>query len=115
MYTADRKWNDLQTPNSIWKLTMLTPSGEVGPISILRIHQDQNLRTVFPTIGRYDECYLIRFPADGPGGAMITDATTDVGLRLASGLGDTALDFSMVRGPQPVPKTGEPPIIPAVR
>ena len=116
MYTADRKWNDLQTPTSIWRVSLQTATGEVKPSSVTRILKDQNLLTVFPTIGRSDECYLIRFPADAPNGAaMIGETTTNVGLRLASGVGSTTLDFSMIRGEAPVPTSGQPPFIPAVR
>ncbi len=112
MYTADRKWNDLQTPTSIWKVTMKGAS-EVSPSSIVRMRPDENLRTVFPFIGRYDETYVVRFPAGD--GAVIGSATNEVNLRFASGLGETNLTWQLARGTQPVPKTGEPPMAPAVR
>ncbi len=110
MYTADRKWNDLQTPTSIWKVT-LTGASEISPSSIVRIRQDENMRTVFPFIGRYDETYLVRFPV----GEVIGAATREATIRLASGLGETKLTWQLARGAQPVPKTGEPPMAPAVR
>ncbi len=112
MYTADRKWNDLQTPTSIWKITVKGDS-EVAPASIQKIRPDENLRTIFPFIGRYDECYLMRIPAGD--GAIIGGATDAVTLRFASGLGETSLDWQLARGAQPVPTTGEPPMAPAVR
>lgn len=115
MYTADRKWNDLQAPTSIWKLTMQSEGGEVAPTTILRVKQDENLRTVFPIIGRYDECYLVRFPVGTSEQALITTDTTNARLRFASGLGETLLDWQLVRGSAPVPTTGEPPLPPAVR
>jgi hypothetical protein len=112
MYTADRKWNDLQTPTSIWKVT-LKGGTEVGPGSVARVRQDENMRTVFPFIGRYDETYMLRFPRGD--GAIIGPNTNEVTLRFASGLGETSLTWQLARGTQPVPKTGEPPMAPAVR
>ena len=112
MYTADRKWNDLQTPTSIWKVT-LKGAAEVVPRSIVRVRADENLRTVFPFIGRYDETYVVRFPAGD--GTVIASATDEVTLRLASGLGETSLAWRLARGNHPVPTTGEPPMAPAVR
>lgn len=112
MYTADRKWNDLQTPTSIWKVTLKGES-EVAPTSIQKIRPDENLRTIFPFIGRYDECYLVRFPSGD--GAVIGGATSQSTLRFASGLGETSLEWQLARGTHPVPTTGEPPMAPAVR
>ncbi|HSI03166.1 MAG: hypothetical protein ACAI38_13620 [Myxococcota bacterium] len=112
MYTADRKWNDLQAPTSIWKVT-LKGASEVAPTSIVRVRPDENMRTVFPFIGRYDETYVLRF-AQGDG-AVIGSGTNEATLRLASGLGETSLTWQLARGTQPVPKTGEPPMAPAVR
>jgi hypothetical protein len=113
MYTADRKWNDLQTATSIWKVTLKGNDIEVPPTNITRVRPDENLRTVFPIIGRYDECYVVRFPAGDP--PLIAGATTETTLRFASGLGETQLTWELARGNQPVPQTGEPPMAPAVR
>ena len=63
-FTTDRPDNDLDTPRSIWRVS-LEPVGEMGEAlaaSIEQIRPDATLRTLYPNINDFDTVYRVRFP-----------------------------------------------------
>ncbi len=57
---------------------------------------DENLRTVYPYIGRFDKIYLVRFPLTDPLHRLVLDATTSAfSLRIASALGSAELAWHL--------------------
>src|SRR5690606_16048984 len=84
-----RRWNDFADDDSIWRMTLLAPDGgAVGPASIEEIEVDQNLRVVYPYIGRFDKAYIVRFPRVTPDNRrVIPPEARSFTLRIASALG----------------------------
>lgn len=115
VYTADRRWNELDRAKSIWRLSLITDNGTVDASDVVHVAPDANLREIFPIVGRYDECYLVRFPQMAGDKALIGPETTQVKLRMAAAMGETVLSFDIVRGNAPVPTSGDPPFPPAIR
>jgi hypothetical protein len=100
MYTPLDRWNDLGQPDSIWRL-QLTGVGsngqiEVEPERIVQVKIDENLRTVYSHIDRFDKAYLVRFPLAGPiGGVVLGPETRRFMLRIASALGSAELVWEL--------------------
>ena len=97
-YTANRKWNDLEQPDSIWRLT-LRGKGDVSvsPHEILSVKIDENIRTVYSPIHRFDEAYLVRFPLTDPlRNIVITPESEEFTLRIASSLGVAELEWELI-------------------
>ena len=88
-YTPNIKWNDLDKDDSIWRLALLGENNvEVQPEKIVRVKVDENLKIVYPYIGRFDAIYLIRFPLiDELGKPVIRPDSNHFRLRIVSALG----------------------------
>lgn len=106
VYTPDKRWNDLARDDSIWRLTMRGSSGTaVGPADIIPIKADENLRTVYPYVNRFDMIYLVRFPLTDPLHRVVVDATTQsFTLRVASALGATEMEWKLSDSANPIKK-----------
>jgi hypothetical protein len=78
---------------SIWRMVMLTPLGEVEPVSVERIGRSNlDMRAMYPYLGVFWVAYRVRFPKVLPDGTpIIPDSSTHVTLRMASTLGHAAL------------------------
>jgi hypothetical protein len=94
VHVNDPRFEDFANrKKSIWRIVMLTPLGEVEPVSVERIGRaNLDMRAMYPYLGVFWVAYRVRFPKvlqDGtpiiPGGA------THVTLRLASTLGHAEL------------------------
>ena len=110
VYTPVSKWNDLDRKDSIWRLTLISfEDVAVGPSQILSIKIDENLRAVYPYIGHFDKCYLVRFPMTDPMKRLVIGAESKgVKLRIASALGVAELPWELVvvpgaEPPKPLP------------
>lgn len=87
-FTPDRKWNDLEKVDSIWHMTLAGSGSAVNPHTIELVNIDENLRTVYPHIDRFDKAYLVRFPLiDTSEELLIGPETKSFTLRIASALG----------------------------
>lgn len=97
VYTPDKRWNDLARDDSIWRLTMRGSSGTVvGPADVIPLKMDENLRTVYPYVNRFDMIYLVRFPLTDPLHRVVIDPTTQsFTLRIASALGATEMEWDL--------------------
>jgi hypothetical protein len=110
VYTPVSKWNDLDKRDSIWRFTLIgSEEVAVGPAQILPIKIDENLRAVYPYVGHFDKCYLVRFPMTDPMKRLVIDAkTTSFKLRIASALGVAEMTWNLelvpgAEAPKPLP------------
>ena len=89
VHVNDYHYDDFDRRDSIWRIALATPAGEVTPISIERVGRaDLNLRAYYPYMGDFWVAYRIRFPQTLANGTpMISDATQKLVLRIASSLG----------------------------
>ena len=97
IYTPDIKWNDLERPDSIWRLTLIS-SNEVAVDAkeIVPIRMDANLHVVYPYIGRFDKVYVVRFPlTDAMHRIVLDDKTTYFIFHIASALGEAELRWDL--------------------
>jgi hypothetical protein len=84
-YTEIPRENDLGDARSIWRIALLTPTGELTPSGIDRLGRaDENMQALYPYMDRFIRAYRIHFPkvAEGP-----------VTLLIASGIGKAELRF----------------------
>ena len=89
VHITNYRFDDFDRPSSIWNLELVTPEGEVGPVSVERLGRaDQNIRAYYPYMGTFWVGYRLRFPTAFPDGRpVILPSTERVVLRLASTLG----------------------------
>jgi len=122
-YTADRKWNDLAKPDSIWRLSLEGEDGvSVSPTEIIPVKIDANLQAVYPYIDRFDKAYLVRFKLADPMNRLVVKSTSEhFNLKVVSALGKANLrwvlepmtvDLGEVEQPQ---KSGELSKVPNAR
>ena len=77
VYTADRKWNDLNKPDSIWRLSLVGSEGvTVSPSEIVQVKIDANLHAVYPYIDRFDKAYLVRFKLADPMNRLVIEPSS---------------------------------------
>jgi hypothetical protein len=89
VHVFNYRYDDFDRSSSIWNLVLVTPAGEVRPVSVERVGRaDMELRAFYPYLGTFWVGYRVRFPttfADGK--AVIPSGTERVVLRMASALG----------------------------
>jgi hypothetical protein len=95
VHTNDRKVNDLDRSQTIWRVALQTSAGEVTPISIERVSRpDANLRAIFLYLSDFWVGYRVRFPAALPDGRpLVAPGEAALALRLDSALGHARLEF----------------------
>jgi len=98
IYTADDKWNDLAKSDSIWRLSLTGGVDiSVAPVEVVPVKIDENLRAVYPFIGRFDKAYIVRFPLTDPLNRLVVPPSSKgFGIRIASALGKTSLQWGLV-------------------
>ncbi len=89
LYTAERRANDLDARDSVWRLAVELGATELLPSGIHAVDADATVRVLFPWIRPFDTVYRIQFPH--PPGAPL--AGRPFVLRISSALGALALDF----------------------
>ena len=95
VHAASYRFDDFDRKDSIWRIALVTESGETTPASVERIGRSNlNLRAIYPYLGDFWVAYRIRFPRATPSGApTIPPGTNHFMLRLASTLGRAELHF----------------------
>jgi hypothetical protein len=102
LYTADRKSNDLDAPQSVWRLAVAAEEGVLLPSRVEALDLNATVFTLYPFVGTFDTVYLVRFPR-APKGPLAGRAFS---LELASALGKIELDYGEPDGvdrPAPAP------------
>jgi hypothetical protein len=90
----DRRFDDFDGKQSIWRLSLSTPQGEVTPLSIRRIgRSDSNIRSYYPYMGDFWTVYSARFPLQVGGQPLFGSGTTSVTFRMASTQGLVEMQF----------------------
>ncbi|MBX5480225.1 MAG: hypothetical protein IRZ16_00020 [Myxococcaceae bacterium] len=92
-WTQNPKFDDFDSPKSIWRIALVTGRGELLPVSVERVERvDQNVRALYPYMGMFWVHYRVKFPRTFPDGSpAIPPGTDHVTLRIASTLGRTDL------------------------
>lgn len=89
VHVSNYRYDDFDRASSIWNMVLVTPSGEVKPVSVERVGRaDMELRAYYPYLGTFWVAYRVRFPttfADGT--PVIPPGAERVVLRMASSLG----------------------------
>ena len=106
---VDRRFDDFDSRNTIWKLYLASDQGEVTPIAIRRVGRaNQDMRAYYPYLGDFWTMYTVRFPVTTPAGLPLVGPTTRALIfRMSSTLGQIEMSF-------PVNTPGTMPPAPAV-
>jgi len=94
VHVNDPKFEDFAIPKkSIWRIVLLTPVGEVEPVSVERIGRSTlDMRAFYPYLGVFWVAYKVRFPKVLKDGTpIIPESASHVTMRLASALGHAEL------------------------
>ncbi len=89
VHVFNYRYEDFDRASSIWNMVMVTPAGELKPVSVERVGRaDMEMRAFYPYMGTFWVGYRVRFPATYPDGRpVITTGMERVVLRMASSLG----------------------------
>ncbi len=94
-YVPDKKWNDFNKKDSIWKIHLNAGNGKkIKPLEIRKIKKIGAVFTHFyPYINTWDLIYLVRFPAKLPGTdeKIIDDTWSNIKIVITSVLGTTEM------------------------
>ena len=95
VYSASYRFDDFDRKDSIWRIALVTESGETTPVSVERIGRSTlNLRAIYPYLDDFWVAYRIRFARNTPSGAPVIPAgTTRFIVRVASTVGRADLHF----------------------
>ncbi len=95
VHSASYRFDDFDRRDSIWRIALVTESGETTPVSVERIGRSTlNLRALYPYLDEFWVAYRIRFARTTPSGApVIPPGTNRFTVRLASTIGRAELHF----------------------
>ncbi len=91
IYTSDKRWNDFEKENSMWKVSLETPDGRwIAPSSIEKLKLEKMRDAyLFPFLTEWKFIYRITFPKKEVTGA------TSYSLRFNSIVGDAAFNWNI--------------------
>lgn len=97
VHTSTPRHEDFDRRDSIWRLVLVTPSGQVRPTRIQREGRaNLDLRAIYPYMGDFWVAYTVRFPTHYEDGTpTIPPDTEQVVLRVASTLGSAELKLNV--------------------
>ncbi len=99
VYTAERRWNDLDAERSLWRVSLANDRGqEVSPSEVIRQDlRSGDLQAYFPYITVFQQAYLVRFPKQSLelGSSVIDSTTQSFQLRFLSGIAVSELNWSL--------------------
>src|SRR5262249_4269959 len=92
-FVNNYRYDDFSRPNSIWRIALVTPEGEMTPLSVDRIGRaDLPMRALYPYMSDFWVAYRVRFAKAV--GAGSSGASEKVLFRVASTLGKSEMWFS---------------------
>ncbi|XXF80640.1 hypothetical protein P2318_13070 [Myxococcaceae bacterium GXIMD 01537] len=93
VHTNDYRWDDFDKRNSIWRIALLTPAGEIRPSSVRRVGRvTLDMRAIYPYMADFWVAYQVFFPITFPDGRPVIPAdAASVTLQVASTLGTANL------------------------
>lgn len=91
VYTGDKRWNDLEKKNSMWKVVLQAPDGRwIAPLSIEKLKLDKMQDAwLFPFLTEWKFIYRITFPKQEMAGAA------NYTLRFTSVVGEAAFTWDI--------------------
>jgi hypothetical protein len=96
------RWNDFDRPGSIWRVTLVSDTGEPVDAKVERVKVNANLRVIYPYISDFARTYSLRFPLHTASGApVIGEATRQLTLRIQSALGVGTMVWKISRTAPP--------------
>ena len=97
-YVPDKKWNDFNKKDSIWKIYLNAGNEKkIKPLEIRKIKKiDAVLTHFFPYINTWESIYLVRFPVKLPGTDknIIDDTCSNIKIVITSVLGTTEMAWN---------------------
>jgi hypothetical protein len=92
---VDRRFDDFDSKNSIWKLYLASDQGEVTPLAIRRVGRaNQDMRAYYPYLGDFWTMYTVRFPVTTVAGVPLVGPTTRALIfRMSSTQGQIEMSF----------------------
>jgi hypothetical protein len=107
---VDRRFDDFDSRNTIWKLYLASDQGEVTPLSVRRVGRaNQDMRAYYPYLGDFWTMYTVRFPlTTAAGQPLVGPGTRALLFRMSSTLGQVEMSF-----PVSAPGGGPPSPAPA--
>ena len=89
VHVFNYRYDDFDRPSSIWNMVLVSPAGEVRPVSVERLGRaDMEMRAFYPYMGTFWVAYRVRFPTTFADGKPVIPPNTErVVLRMASSLG----------------------------
>ncbi len=93
VFVSDRRYDDFDHPDSVWRLAMVTLAGEAEPVSVRRLGRSTlALRALYPYLDERWVAYEVTFPRTRPDGAPLLQSEQEpLMLRVASALGTAEL------------------------
>jgi hypothetical protein len=87
-YIQNPRFDDLDLSSSIWRVMLVTPAGEVVPVSVKRVGRaDVNTRAYYPYMGDFWTVYRVRFAKSVADRPVVPPELKTFTLVLASSLG----------------------------
>jgi hypothetical protein len=84
----ERRFDDFDSRDSIWRLTLSTEEGEATPLVVRRIGRgNQNVRAYYPYLGDFWTMYSARFPKVVGDKPLVGPGTKQLTFRMASTIG----------------------------
>lgn len=94
LYTADMFANDLDAPQSVWRVALVVDGVNFLPVKVEVLESDWTVKQLYPYVGPFDTAYRVRFPPV-PSDGIAADRYV---LRLSSAIGSIDLDWSQPPG-----------------
>jgi hypothetical protein len=92
MHVNEPRYDDLDRANSIWRIALVTPAGEVLPTRVERVGRSSlDMRAIYPYMDPFWVGYRVRFPREVAGQPVVPPGTEQVVLQIASTLGKANL------------------------
>ena len=116
---VDRRFDDFDTRNSSWRLSLSTEQGEVTPLAIRRIGRaGEAIRAYYPYMGDFWVAYSIQFPVTVADRSLVGPQTRALTFRVGSSLGQAVMSFPVEPAPAaaaPTPTAASVPTAPGSR
>lgn len=89
VHVNERKYDDFDRPDTIWRISLRTPTGEVIPTDVERLGRgDEAMRAYYPYMDTFWTAYRVRFPiTNAEGQPTIPEDAETIVFRLSSSLG----------------------------
>jgi len=111
---VDRRFDDFDSKNTIWRLSLATDQGEVPPLTVKRVGRaNQDMRAYYPYLGDFWTMYTVRFPQTTAAGRPLVASTTRALLfRMSSTQGQVEMTFPVAPSEVPLPPAPTAPALP---